>query len=114
MKQKNGKKLEQSMLEIDKAAAEMKTLLPEEETPAQAQKKKGVVVSEAQEPEWPVVGMTVQEAAQSLRVSPRTIQDMLSQGRLPGRLVGNKWRLSPKALDRFLGEYEHDTREGDE
>ena len=70
-------------------------------------KKKGVVVSGAQEAEWPLVGMTTEEAAQALRVSARTVQDMLAAGRLPGRLIGNKWRISPKALNNFLDSYEH-------
>ena len=76
-----------------------------------AQKKHGVVIEGAQEPDWPLVGMTVEEAAKALRVSARTVQDMLAAGRLPGRLVGNKWRLSPKALNNFLDTYEHDERE---
>jgi len=74
-------------------------------------KKKGTQ-EETPAPEWPFVGMTVEETAQALRVSRRTVQDMLSQGRLPGRLVGNKWRVSPKAVDAFLATYEHERREG--
>ncbi len=62
-------------------------------------------------PDWPFVGMTVDEAAASLRVSRRTVQDMLAQGRLPGRMVGNKWRISPQALERYLDGYEHEDGE---
>ena len=68
----------------------------------------GVDIPDAPVPEWPVIGMTVAEAAKSLRVSARTVQDMLAKGKLPGRMVGNKWRLSPKALDRFLDDFEDD------
>ena len=109
MKKKKGDTIEQSLLEIDKAAAEMKALLPDEEK--QAPKKKGVVVSGTQDPDWPLVGMTVEEAAKALRVSARTVQDMLAAGRLPGRLIGNKWRISPKALNSFLDSYEHEESE---
>ena len=68
---------------------------------------KGVGVEVDSVPEWPTIGMTVTEAAQALRVSPRTVQDMLAAGQLPGRLIGNKWRISPRALDRFLDDFEH-------
>lgn len=71
------------------------------------QKKRGVAVEPTAEPNVPVIGLTVEEAAQALRVSPRAVQDMLADGRLPGRLVANKWRLSPNALDAFLATYEH-------
>ena len=76
--------------------------------PTDKQATPGVVIPDAPEPEWPVIGMTIAEAARSLRVSARTVQDMLAKGRLPGRMVGNKWRLSPKALDRFLDDFEDD------
>lgn len=49
-----------------------------------------------------LIGMTIEEAARSLRVSARTIQDMVARGELPARMVGNKWRISPKALDEWL------------
>lgn len=78
---------------------------------AENPKKRGVDVSDAMEPEWPCIGMTVEEAAQALRVSARTVQDMLAAGKLPGRLVGNKWRLSPNGLDAFLGSFEHERKE---
>ena len=73
---------------------------------------RGVDIPDAITPEWPVIGMTVEETARALRVSFRTVQDMLAAGKLPGRLVGNKWRVSPKALDAFLGGFEHERREG--
>lgn len=52
--------------------------------------------------DWPPLGMTVAEAAKALRVSHRTIQDMLAAGELPGRMVGNKWRLSHAGIDSWL------------
>ena len=65
-------------------------------------------------PEWPFVGMTVSEAAASLRVSPRTIQHMLRAGKLPGRIIGNKWRVDVDALKRALDSVEDAHRVEDE
>lgn len=52
--------------------------------------------------EWPPLGMTVAETAKALRVSHRTVQDMLAAGEMPGRVVGNKWRISHAAIDAWL------------
>lgn len=56
--------------------------------------------------EWPTIGMTPEEAAQAMRVHPRTIEDMLREGKIPGRKVGRQWRLAPDALNQWLGSYE--------
>lgn len=56
---------------------------------------------------WPLVGMTVEETAEALRVHPRTIMDMLRDGRFPGRKVGNGWRIDPDAVKRWLGAFEN-------
>lgn len=55
---------------------------------------------------WPLVGMTVDEAAEALRVHPRTVLDMLRDGRFPGRKVGNGWRIDPEAVKRWLDAFE--------
>ena len=75
-------------------------------------KKRGVAVEPIAEPKVEIVGWTVEEAAAALRVSPRAVQDALAAGKLPGRLIGGKWRLSPRGLDAFLGSFEHERREG--
>lgn len=51
---------------------------------------------------WPIIGMTLEETAEALRVNPRTIQDLLSAGKFPGRKVGNGWRISPAAVEAWL------------
>lgn len=56
---------------------------------------------------WPHIGMTVDEAAKCLRISKRAMQDALSSGRLPGRLVAGRWRVSPSALEKYLDSYEY-------
>ena len=61
-------------------------------------------------PELRVVGLSVDEAAQCLRISRRSLLAALSRGEVPGRLIANKWRLSLDALDQFLATYEFGPR----
>jgi len=46
--------------------------------------------------------LTVDEAAQHLKVRPETVRRLLSQGRLPGNKVGRAWRIPEGALMTFL------------
>ena len=55
-----------------------------------------------QEPSWPLIGMTTEEAAKSLRVDVKTVHDAIKEGGLPARLVGKGWRISPKALEEWI------------
>lgn len=55
-----------------------------------------------QEPSWPLIGMTADEAAKSLRVDVKTVHDAIKDGGLPARLVGKGWRISPKALEEWI------------
>lgn len=48
--------------------------------------------------------LTAEEAAEYLAVSVKTIRQMASAGRLPGRHVGKEWRFSRKALLDWLAE----------
>jgi len=49
--------------------------------------------------------LTAAEAAQVLRVQPRTIANMLCGGRLKGAKIGAKeWRIARAELMRFMGE----------
>lgn len=49
--------------------------------------------------------LTAKEAAQVLRVRPRTITNMLCSGRLRGTRIGAKeWRITRSELMRFMGE----------
>ena len=56
----------------------------------------------AQEPSWPLIGMTAREAAQALRVDVKTVQEAIRDGGLPARLVGKGWRISPQALEAWI------------
>ncbi len=48
--------------------------------------------------------LTAEEAAEYLAVSVKTIRQMASAGRLPGRHVGREWRFSRTALLEWLAE----------
>ena len=56
--------------------------------------------------EWPLLGMTVEETARALRVSPRYVREALRDGELPGAWIANKWRVSPQAILRMMDTYE--------
>lgn len=46
--------------------------------------------------------LTVDEAAEHLKVRPETIRRLLSQGKLPGNKIGRAWRIPEGALMKFL------------
>ncbi len=47
---------------------------------------------------WPLVGMTLEEAAQALRVTKRTMFALIKEQGLPASRVGKGWRGDPEAL----------------
>ncbi len=46
--------------------------------------------------------LNLRETAEYLRICEATVYSYVKQGKLPGRKMGNKWRFSKQALDRFL------------
>ncbi len=46
--------------------------------------------------------MTLQEVADYLRVTVKTIYRLLKQGRIPATKVGNQWRFDKTAIDEWL------------
>ena len=52
--------------------------------------------------QWPLIGMTAEEVAQSLRVDVKTVRDAIRNGGLPARLVGRGWRIEESALRAWL------------
>ncbi|HEV8718012.1 MAG TPA: helix-turn-helix domain-containing protein [Candidatus Binatia bacterium] len=46
--------------------------------------------------------LTVQQAAEQLQVSERTVYEWLRNGKIPGRKIGKVWRLSEDAIVDFL------------
>lgn len=46
--------------------------------------------------------LTVFEVAELCRVHPATVRNWLRAGSLPGRHIGQQWRVRREDLDRFL------------
>ena len=46
--------------------------------------------------------LTVQQAAEQLQVSERTVYEWLRNAKIPGRKIGKVWRLSEEAIVDFL------------
>ena len=53
---------------------------------------------------WPLIGMTIDEAAEALRVNPKTIRMLIKEGTFPARKVGKGWRIDPEAVKQWLAE----------
>jgi excisionase family DNA binding protein len=45
--------------------------------------------------------LTLREAAQVLKLHPRTLRQYLRRGQIEGRLIGGRWRFRRANLDRF-------------
>ena len=45
--------------------------------------------------------LTLREAADVLRLSPRTVREYVSRGEIEGRIIGGKWRFRRAGLDAF-------------
>jgi excisionase family DNA binding protein len=50
--------------------------------------------------------LTVSEVSGYLRIHPTTLYRLLKKGQLPAFKIGNDWRISVKAVDRWLKEME--------
>jgi excisionase family DNA binding protein len=52
--------------------------------------------------------LTIDQAAQLLQVSSRTVYDLVSDERIPGKIfakkVGRSWRIMRREIDSFLSE----------
>ncbi len=46
--------------------------------------------------------LTIREAAEVLRLHPRTLREYIRRGELEGRLIGGRWRFRRKDLDAFF------------
>jgi excisionase family DNA binding protein len=45
--------------------------------------------------------LTLREAAEVLRLNPRTVREYVSRGELEGRIIGGRWRFRRVDLDAF-------------
>ncbi|RKZ11544.1 hypothetical protein DRQ50_13445 [bacterium] len=46
--------------------------------------------------------LTMEQAAEMLQVSTRTIQRMVKEGRMPGRQIGSQWRFEREQLREWV------------
>jgi excisionase family DNA binding protein len=54
--------------------------------------------------------LTLREAAEVLRLNPRTVREYLRRGEIEGRIIGGQWRFRRQDLDAF---FENAPREWD-
>jgi excisionase family DNA binding protein len=46
--------------------------------------------------------LTLREAAEVLRLNPRTVREYVSRGEIEGRIIGGRWRFRRADLDVFF------------
>ena len=54
--------------------------------------------------------LTLREAAEVLRLNPRTLREYVRRGEIEGRIIGGQWRFRRQELDAF---FENAPREWD-
>ena len=50
----------------------------------------------------PIIGLTMQEAADALRIDVKTMRRLIREGEIPARKVGKGWRIHPDAITDWL------------
>ena len=63
---------------------------------------------------WPVIGMTLDEAAQALRVDSKTLRTLIKAGDFPARKVGKGYRMDWDAVKHWLANSKVQEAEDDE
>jgi len=48
--------------------------------------------------------LTLHDAAEVLRLSPRTVREYVQRGEIEGRIIGGRWRFRRADLDAFFEE----------
>lgn len=74
-----------------------RTLEAEREAAMKAHKK--------QRTDAPPIGdrlLTLREAAEVLRLNPRTVRDYVQRGEIEGRIIGGRWRFRRADIDAFF------------
>ena len=59
-------------------------------------------MDKATAPDWGTIGMTVEEAADTLRVERRSVLDAIANRGLPAVRIGRGWRIDPDALKAWI------------
>ena len=47
--------------------------------------------------------LTVEQAAEKLQLTPKTLRKLLKEGKMPGRKVGRAWRVVETDIERWVG-----------
>jgi excisionase family DNA binding protein len=42
--------------------------------------------------------LTIEDAAELMKLAPKTIKKMMKEGTIPGRRIGRQWRTTKRAL----------------
>lgn len=50
------------------------------------------------------IGLTLEEAAGALRITPKAMSELLRSGKMPAVKLGNRggWRIHPQAIHEYL------------
>lgn len=70
-------------------------------------------MDKATAPDWGTIGMTVEEAADTLRVERRSVLDAIADRGLPAVRIGRGWRIDPDALKAWIARGQRVERAGD-
>lgn len=52
--------------------------------------------------EIPVIGYTIEEAAQALRVHPKTVRSLVTSGKIKAVKGGKAWLIHPYAIAEWM------------
>ena len=52
--------------------------------------------------------LTLREAAEVLRLNPRTVREYVNRGEIEGRIIGGRWRFRRGDLDAFFAKAPRD------
>ncbi len=52
--------------------------------------------------------MTIEEAADYLKIGKRSIYKLAKEGKIPGKKILNKWRFEKESLRRWVSEIKMD------
>ena len=64
--------------------------------------------------EVPTIGYTIEEAAQSLRMHPKTVRSLVTSGKIKAVKGGKSWLIHPDAIAEWMKAGTPDPKEEDE
>lgn len=62
-------------------------------------------MAQLEKQDWPIIGMTLAECADALRINKRTLMNLIKETDFPARKMGGKaWRIVPSAVEAWLSQ----------